>query len=98
MRPADIDSHHALPVASYVNHVAKIDAPWCARLMPQPDSELAGAFHHSPYACTLVGAVPLAAATTAAPASMIPAPHVSIEHRHSSCGTGLPVASTCGGV
>src|SRR5512140_1218159 len=96
LRPADIDSHHALPVASYVNHVAKIDAPWCAKLMPQPDSEPAGAFHQRPCACTLVAAVPLTAATTAAPASMMPAPHVSIEHRHSSCATGFPDASNCG--
>ena len=31
-----------------MSHVAKITSPWCAKLMPQPDSEPPGAFHHKP--------------------------------------------------
>src|SRR5690242_17948453 len=48
VRSAVIDSHHARPFPSYVNQVAKMMSPWCARLMPQPDSMPAGDFHHSP--------------------------------------------------
>ena len=46
---AVIDMYQALPFASWVNHVAKITSPWCAKLMPHPASDPAGAFHHIPW-------------------------------------------------
>ena len=46
---AVIDRYHALPLASWVNQVAKITSPWCAKLMPHPASDPAGAFHHIPW-------------------------------------------------
>ena len=73
-------SHQAFPVSSYVNHEAKIVAPWRTMLSPQPDSEFAGAAHHNPCSGMTAAAPPALAANTAAPASSIPAPHVVVVH------------------
>src|SRR5450631_3714378 len=65
--------------------------------MPQPDSEPGGEFHHNP-STTLGIAGALLLADTAAPASSIPAPQVSIVHTHSNWSIGAPVLSNCGTV
>src|SRR5271165_4384239 len=72
--------------------------PCCAKLMPHPDSEPAGSVHHKPSAWTPFAANPPLTAATAAPASSMPAPQVSMVHRHSSWSTGSPMASYFGGV
>src|SRR6266567_2119681 len=45
---AVITSHQPLPARSYVNHEAKMTSPWCAKLIPHPDSDSAGALYHRP--------------------------------------------------
>ena len=48
-RCSSAPNHSGLPVASYVNHVAKIVSLWWLKLIPQPDSEPAGDLHHKPW-------------------------------------------------
>src|SRR6185295_7827869 len=50
-----IDTFQALPFKSWVNQVAKMTSPWCAKLIPQPDSIPAGAAHHMPWKFSTAG-------------------------------------------
>ena len=68
---AVIDRFQALPLASWVNQVAKITSPWCAKLMPQPASDSAGAAYHMPWKFSTAGGAALGDTDADSPAKLV---------------------------